>query len=93
MMRHDKELIELRRVLGYYVIQSGDRGFQRDKRTETKQDYTGMRLMLHEGELTRVPVVGDERAFLPVGDSENIDIGQARRMMANDPGTIEALFL
>jgi hypothetical protein len=74
------------------MVQSSDGGFQRGKWTEAKQDHTGMRLMLHEDELTKIPVVGDERAALPVGDSEDIGIGQARRMIADDPCNIVAPF-
>ena len=50
-----------------------------------------MRLKLHEDELTKVPIVGNERAFFPVRYGEDIGIGQACRMIADDSGNIVAL--
>ena len=76
---------------GEKVVEPNDRHFQGGKRTEAKQDHTRMRLMLHEDEFTKVPVMGDERTFFPVGNSEDIGIGQARRMIANNSGNIVAL--
>ena len=63
------------------MIKSSDDRDQWDQRTEAKQDHAGMRQMLHEDELTKIAVVGDENSLLPVRNAENVAVGQTRRVM------------
>jgi hypothetical protein len=56
VVRHDDKLIQIGRVLGENMIESGSDCGQWDQRTEAKQDHAGMRQKLDEDEFTRAEI-------------------------------------
>ena len=80
-------------MMGKNVRQPSNRHVQRRRRAKTQEDHARVGPMLDEDPLSKITVMGNERAFFPVGDSEDIGIGQARRIIADDSGNIVALLL
>ena len=82
MVGYDDESVELMRVLREHVFQAVNDGFQQGRRAETKQDHTGMRLMLDENQLAKV--MSDEDPMFPMRDGEDVRIGLADREVADN---------
>ena len=52
-----------------------------------------MRLQVHEDQLTKVTVSGDQNPSFPVGDGEDFVVWQARRVLAANSADIMPAFL
>jgi len=52
-----------------------------------------MRLQVHEDQLTKVTVSGDQNSSFPIGDGEDFVIWQARGVLAADSADIMPAFL
>ncbi len=90
MTCHNEELVKLIDMVSENVVQPFDCQSERHVGSETQVDHTHVRASFPDDEFTKVTIVGDQDAILGVGDAQNIDIGQPRRMLATDSNRVVA---